>query len=454
VALNIDTSRPLRTQRQLGDLLTAIDGANASDESYSVEWKSALDLRKAAGHFSVAKCILGMGNRPVRKSLPMFEGCAYMVVGMEPGSVVGVDVPDYADLQPWIETYTGTDGPDWSPQQVTYKGVTVLVITIESPRDGDQAHPLRKTYSPPPKTADGKKPPRGYSEGTLFVRHLAKSEPASTADIRELEQRLLAGRSGVEAFDNLTADSLGAVRVLNFTQESEDARYAQEEKAMPQLETDTAGSRPGLYGTAVPAFNLHRPEERDRYERERQKYLRDFKAALRPYALDIAGRRHKAPFAVQITNDSNTILTDLQICVELPDNLHAFLTPGDNPVELPKPPKRPSSLIPAILAATYGGAFRPPDMSGMFDRFYFANDRRSVTFSITNVHPHRTEMTDSILLFTKLSTVGVGNIAGARWDLPVSITAANRSGQWQGTIAVSAVVTVLAEENLLPPVVA
>lgn len=185
MALNIDTSRPLRTQRQLGDLLTAIDGANASDESYSVEWKSAFDLRKAAGHFPVAKCILGMGNRPVRKAKAMFEGCAYMVVGMEPGSVLGVDVPDYADLQPWIETYTGADGPDWSPQQVTYKGVTVLVITVESPRDGDQAHPLRKTYSPPPKTADGRKPSRGYSEGTLFVRHLMTSNPAGIIGHRD-----------------------------------------------------------------------------------------------------------------------------------------------------------------------------------------------------------------------------------------------------------------------------
>ncbi|ROR36406.1 hypothetical protein N8D77_12215 [Curtobacterium flaccumfaciens] len=445
MALNTDTSRQLRSLQDLRDLINAVNGADSSDESNFLEWKRDLDLTKAAGWFAISKCIIGMSNRPVQKASLVFGGCGYMVVGAEPGNTPGVFIPDLAQLEPWLVKYLGNDGPSWAPRSVDYNGQSVLVITIEPPSDSDKIHTLRKTYTPD----SGK---GGHQEGTIFVRHHAQSAPATTADIRDLEQRLLAGRSGVEAFGKVAADSLGAVRVLNFTQESEDARYAEEEEMVPPLKTSTSWSGPGLQGTVVPTVDHHRPEERDRYERERRQYLRDFKAALRPYALDMAGRRHRAPFALQITNESDTILTDLQIHVGLPDDLYAFATPGDYHVELPKRPKKPSSLLTGSLAAMYGGGFRPMDTSHMFDRFYIAEDRRSVTFSITDIHPHRAESTDSILLFTKLSEIGAGNIAGARWALPVSITAANRSGQWQGSVPVSAVVGVLAEESLLPPV--
>ncbi|WIE81092.1 hypothetical protein [Curtobacterium sp. MCSS17_016] len=447
MALNIDTSRQLRSLQDLRNLIDAVTGAESSDESHFLEWKRDLDLTKAAGWFAIAKCIIGMSNRPVQKASLVFGGCGYMVIGAEPSNTPGVIIPDLAQLEPWLVKYLGNDGPSWSPRSVDVNGQSILVITIEPPSDSDKIHTLRKTYTPD----SGK---GGHQEGTIFVRHHAQSVPATTADIRELEQRLLAGRSGVEAFDKLTADSLGAVRVLNFTQEAEDARYAEEEKAVPPLKTSTSWFEPGPPRGVVPTFEFHRSEERDRYERERQQYLRDFRAALLPYALDMAGRRHGAPFALRITNNSDTILTDLQLRVDIPDDVHAFPAPGDNLVELPDRPKKPSAFPVGDLAAIYGGRFRPADMSGMFDRFYIAEDGRSVTFSITDIHPHRAETTDSILLFTKLSEVGAGNIAGARWDLPVSITAANRSGQWQGSVPVTAVVPVLAEENLLPPVVA
>lgn len=454
MALNIDSSKQLRTPRQLAGLLDAIHDANDTDESYSVEWKGSLDLWTAAGRFAVAKCILGMGNRPVRKAQQAFEGCAYMVIGKKPGDTPGVDVPDYADLEPWVEAYTGADGPDWSPQQVKHNGVDVLVIIIESPRDGDRFHSLRKTYSPSEKPKAGTKSERGHQEGTILVRHLAKSEPANTNDIQELEQRLLAGRSGLDAFDKVTADPFGAVRVLNFTKAVEDARYTEEEKALPPRKTPTSSGRGGVYSALMPTFPLYGAEELNRYERERQEYLRDFRATLRPYALDRAGRRHRAPFALQIANDSDTILTDVQIRVAIPDDLHAFAVPGDNPVELPERPKDPSTFPITGFTGLQASRFKSPDMSGMFDRYNIAEDRRSVIFTITDIHPHRFEKTDAILLFTTLNDVGAGNINDAGWDLPVSITAANRSGQWEGSAHVSAVATVLAEENLLPPITA
>jgi len=447
MALNIDTSRQLRSLQDLRSLIDAVNSADPSDESHFLEWKRDLDLTKAAGWFAVSKCIIGMSNRSVQKAALAFGGCGYMLIGAEPGNVSGLTIPDFAQLEPWLVKYLGNDGPSWAPRSVDYSGQTVLVITIEPASDGDKIHTLRKTYTPD--TGKG-----GQQEGTIFVRHHAQSVPATTADVRELEQRLLAGRSGIDAFDRLTADPLGAVRVLNFSQATEDARYAEEETAVPPLKTDVSGKRTGPYGIVIPTFDAYRPEERDRYERERQTYLRDFKAALRPYALDKACRRHGAPFAVRITNGSDTIITDLQIRVDLPESLYASATPGGNAVELPDRPKKPSAFPIADLTSMYGGRFVPTDTSGMFDQLSIAEDGRSVTFTMKDVHPRRTETTDSILLFAKLSEVGAGNIASARWDLPISITAANRSGQWQGTVPVSAVVAVLAEEDLLPPVVA
>lgn len=452
VALNIDIGRQLRTTRQLGDLLTAIDAANSGDESYFVEWKSTLDLETAAGRFHVAKCILGMGNRPVRKATQYFEGCAYMVVGMEPGNAPGIAVPDYEKLQPWIETYTGSDGPDWTPHQVTFKGVTVLVIIVEPPRDNDHIHTLQKTYQPSERTINGKKVEKGHQEGAVLVRHLAKTEPANTNDVRELEKRLLAGQAGVPDIGDVTVTPIGSAQVINLTQDAVNARYAAEVEALALLEPPFESSSIGRIPFSSILGTLHPDEDERRYERERTKYLDAFKNTLKPYAIRLALRQHPAPFFVEVRNDSRTALNDVEVRVEIAEDLSVFGSPDEYDVELPKRPSaQPKSAIPGLGQDPAWQRAVRRTASGSVSFFTIAENRRSVTFIIRGIHPGRTERTDSVLLLAGFHAVGAGNLRSQRWDLPVSITAGNRADVWHASVSVGASPTVLADERLLPP---
>lgn len=93
--LNLDMTRALRTYGELLDLVKAVRDAPAGEpETDSVEWKSAWDLSSAKYKFETARHILGFGNRTVVAAQGMFEGCAYLVAGVEPGNVVGIEKLD------------------------------------------------------------------------------------------------------------------------------------------------------------------------------------------------------------------------------------------------------------------------------------------------------------------------------------------------------------------------
>lgn len=77
---------------------------------------------------------------------PTFEGCAYLLAGIEPGNVVGVDRVDPADLDDALSKYVLPAQPRWSPNYLTFNGVDVLVITIEAPREGDPICTLQSAY--------------------------------------------------------------------------------------------------------------------------------------------------------------------------------------------------------------------------------------------------------------------------------------------------------------------
>lgn len=146
VALAIDTSVALRSAEGVRLLAEAIHRAPQSEqESRYIEWKGRWDLRGSAkDRFSAAKHILGFANRDVEIASRMFEGCAYLVAGVEPGVAAGVVREDSATLTGWLSAYLGTDGPVWSPPWATLAGVTVLVLSIEAPSPGDPIHSLRK----------------------------------------------------------------------------------------------------------------------------------------------------------------------------------------------------------------------------------------------------------------------------------------------------------------------
>jgi hypothetical protein len=225
MTLNIAVDKQLRNPRDLVALVNAVVGAADEDEKNYVEWKGSFALDKAdkAGHYAVAKCILGMANRTVAKASAFFEGCGYMVVGAQPGKVTGVTIPDAADLQDWIETYTGVDDkPRWSPHGVTVDGVTVLVVIIEPPQSGDPMYSLAKKFE-------------GPAAGTIFIRELGRSSPAKPGDLRELQDRLRAGQSEEKRIADVKIEFTqpACVQVVDVSRENREEALQNESDRVP-----------------------------------------------------------------------------------------------------------------------------------------------------------------------------------------------------------------------------
>ncbi|WP_280498882.1 AlbA family DNA-binding domain-containing protein [Nocardia farcinica] len=184
--LAIDATRALRTPEQLEQLIRAVYAADPTDETRAVEWKIGFDtITSNEASFTIAKTILGFGNRPVEVAKNDFEGVGYLLVGVEPGSLRGQAVPDSAELLNAVRRYAGNGIPIWDPRTVDVDGRTILVITVEAPRPGDRMALLRKAFQP----AKGGM----FSEGTIFVRQPGATERATREDLEMLQDRLLDG---------------------------------------------------------------------------------------------------------------------------------------------------------------------------------------------------------------------------------------------------------------------
>lgn len=186
MAIDIDTTQPLRRPLELQQLVEAVVAAGSADEALWVECKNnGFDLTKAEGRFNAARVILSFANRMPDTASTVCGGLAYLIIGAEPGQVDGTAVIDAADLDTGLIKYLGGDGPRWSPNYVTVHGRDVLVILVEAPRWGDRIHALRRQLE-------------GAQAGTVYVRSQSVSRPANPEELRRLEDRLLRGHQGPE----------------------------------------------------------------------------------------------------------------------------------------------------------------------------------------------------------------------------------------------------------------
>ena len=98
VTLNIQTDRPLRSPAQLLVLVQAVETAASGDEKHWLEWKRGPQLTTREGQAIAARFILAAANRPDRVGASIVGGCAYLVLGIEPGGAPVETPPDPADL--------------------------------------------------------------------------------------------------------------------------------------------------------------------------------------------------------------------------------------------------------------------------------------------------------------------------------------------------------------------
>ena len=221
-------------------------------------WTRSLDK---AGLFPIARTILGMANRlPAAASLAC-EGLGYIVVGAEPGNLVGVESVDPADLDQMLEPWLG--GVEGS---ALYAGLRrdrreeVLVVVVEAPKNGDQIYTLRKESE--------------ASDGEVFVRKPGRTDRANSSDLKALTERAasrnartpdlevsLVGDVPLSWFDPTTIDGIVAAWVGDRRRAMESAARSEERRRHP--ESGVASQAPELGSIASAMAD---------YPRERQQF--------------------------------------------------------------------------------------------------------------------------------------------------------------------------------------
>ncbi len=343
VAIDIDTSQPLRRPLELAHLVEAVVEAGSADEAFWIECKSDLDLTQPHGRFKTARAILSFANRMPDAASKICGGLAFVIIGAEPGNLTGTKSIDAADLDKGLIKYLGGDGPEWSPTYVRVHGKNVLVIVVEAPRWGDRIHTLRRQFDGPP-------------AGAIFIRSQSESRQANPEEFRLLEHRLLRGRQGPELEGLLVGFTIGvpnAIVVLDPTTQQVDDWV--EERRTTILAWHRAAIAAMDEPKATLAASLFRPRSD---AQEIEQHLEICRKQLLDATRRILIDGGFSLLAMTVTSPHAFTLENVELILTI-DNPHSAFRERYAPEELeslppvPKPRRNRS-------AADFGVATRPP----------------------------------------------------------------------------------------------
>ena len=370
------------SDEQLRSLAKEIrDGVTATETDW-LEWKRALDLTRAAGRFGVSRQILGMANRVPGLARRNCGGYGYLLVGVEPGAMLGTARFDPAQLHDWFDPYIGATGPTWQPRFIQVDNTTILAIEVEPPRSGDSIHTLKKSYD-------------RVDRGAIFVRKNGKTHPAEPEDIENLEQRA----RGTQLDLDLTL--IGDLPTSWFDNQAVTATIKQiaDREKEAQLRRARQTQAPGAladFRSRTMAIALGRPDDRtiEQYADEVAQWLKRWtERALEHWISAYAAADH-GTCSLSLTNLTDHNFTSVEVRLEIPG---AWVITDLDELEtvLPKMP-RPFGQGPGL--ADFAGldsrclpSVLVPDF-GHSPRVWVDNDDEGafVTWDVGDVRPEQT----------------------------------------------------------------
>ena len=156
-------------------------GLSAKRESKYIDFKSSLDFNESHSWCEIIKDIIAMAN----------SGGGLILIGLnnngtpsgfDPAPILNLDIALIADK---IHKYTGTHFDDYEISKEDKDGNSIAALLVKSVRI-----PIVFTSPGTYKVSD-KKQKTAFSNGTVYFRHGAKSEPGTTEDIRKAVERQL-----------------------------------------------------------------------------------------------------------------------------------------------------------------------------------------------------------------------------------------------------------------------
>lgn len=326
MALQLDQSRALRTRAELVLLIEAVhDAAPSESETDALEWKRELDLTNGADpRFQLSKHLLGFGNRSSATAARSFEGCAYLLLGVEPQVLVGCAVWDPAAIDGWVSRYVSPGMPRWSVHYVPVKEAEVLVFTVEAPRAGDPICTLQHTYE-------------RFKAGRIFVRRGGTTGEANPAEVRALESRLRSAVPEVELEVSLVGDP-GLVPVV-FSEEAREAWVQHEfERYRRAQEANQPQPRSPL---AIPSIALGDRRSNSEYIAEVNPYLECAGLRWRALAERSAIQRGLGRLHLELRNPTRGNWERVQLELHPPAGVEAYFDDGEpfEVLDAPQPPE-------------------------------------------------------------------------------------------------------------------
>jgi hypothetical protein len=330
VALPIDSSRPIRTRAEQIALVEAVrDAPTSEQETNSLEWKGSLDLTSKRDLTKIVKTVVGFANRQLAEAARAFSGCAYLLVGVEPGILAGVQPVDAAKLESGLTPYIGPV-VQWRPDYVEVDGKTVLVVAVDPPQAGDPLHAVRKSFS------DGKG--ELLRDGDVFVRHQASTDPAKHSDFEALSRRaaISIGEDLDVSLLVLGGEPLARADLREQTLEA--FLYKQEQILLSSLPQAVGGTQ------SISAFTAVTGDYRSPtgYREEVDEHLAKVGEALPDVLIERSVLHNVGRVQLGVVNDKDHSWTNVRVELSVPKSVIVDVWKPEQEKdehELPKPPR-------------------------------------------------------------------------------------------------------------------
>jgi hypothetical protein len=309
----------LRTRAEQIALVEAVRDAPAGEqETNYLEWKGTLDLARKAARATIAKAVLGFSNRRPDLAGRACSGCAYLLVGVEPGALTGVEPVDAAKLESGLTPYVGQN-VQWRPDYVEVGDRKVLVVTVEPPQWGDPVHPVRKSFL-------GEADEPLLPEGTVFVRHQASTDPAKAPDMDDLSRRAARRTDNDLAIDVRWLDDSPLRRVDRREQSIAVVAGARRHFLMRPLNSPVK-SVSSVLAFASGLGGEYRSAET--YTKEVDKYIAELSAALPDMLLARSVLHDAGLLRLDVVNNTERTFTGVRVELTVPDGIEVCVWERD-----------------------------------------------------------------------------------------------------------------------------
>ena len=419
VSLALNTSRQFRSIAELTGLVQAISTAVSTEsEPDWLEWKREADLSDRGWHMLIAKFVAGSANRDPSLSRQQAGGCAYLVLGAEPGNVGGVRPVDNAKLHAGVSRFVGT-AARWSPQYIAYEGQQVLVITVEPPEYGDPIRAMLTAYEP------NERHRSRCRRGDVFLRRYGRTDLATQADYDMLVHRFAAGAEQARGISVQPLEVVTAVAVACGPNEIRAWRRRQGDALLAPLEQRSRDRAPVI---VLPKEDRSVNE----YLREVDSYL-DEVAPLLPreaHAEALTGR--DASMRLVLINGTEHNFAAVRVDVTIDGDVWAYRSDADARPEMPRPPRKWGTFA-RTRVLELSSTIRVPGSSApeVFGPYIDNSESTAIGFDDVDLRPGGKVDIDPIHLVADAALAGT--TLTARW----TATSTSKSGVAYGEFQVA-----------------